>query len=74
MPKDPSEVFRFFVIGDYGDVSKYRILSSVTDTMNNLASEHSFSHIVTVGDNIYENGLEDISNRWKPWIVLSLFK
>jgi len=72
---DPDDkILRFFVIGDWGAFDHYRELSSATDALNDLASKHEYDHIVTVGDNIYYNGVEDIDNRWKAWLCLTVFK
>ena len=67
-------ILRFFVIGDFGFYYHYRQVSSVTDSMNDLATKNHYDHIITVGDNIYEKGIEDINNRWKAWLVMSVFK
>ena len=74
-PKNPDDkILRFFVIGDFGAYMKYRELSAVTDAMNDLAGRYDFNHTVTVGDNLYWFGIENINNRWKAWLIMSVFK
>ena len=74
-PKDSDDkIMRFFVIGDFGAYMKYRELSAVTEAMNNLALQYDFNHTVTVGDNLYWFGIENINNRWKAWMIMSAFK
>ena len=46
-------ILRIFVIGDFGAYSYYRDLAGTTESMNNLALQHQYDHIITVGDNIY---------------------
>ena len=41
--------------------------------MNQLASQNNYSHIITVGDNFYNNGIENINFRLKPWLITGLF-
>ena len=73
--KDPNDnTLRFFVIGDFGAYFNYRELSSATDAMNDLAIRYAHDHIVTVGDNIYWQGIENINIRWQPWLTFSVFK
>ena len=72
--KQKDNIQRIFVIGDFGSYDHYRDLSTNTDMMNSLATQYEYDHIITVGDNIYPAGIENINNRWKAWLVMTAFK
>ena len=57
---DEDSISRFFVIGDFGDLETYSDLEHVTNIMENLSSNQNFDFIATVGDNVYENGIESM--------------
>jgi len=68
------DVVRFFVIGDYGELSSYFSIIETTSLMNKMAGDKNFSHIITAGDNFYSDGITNINYRFKPWFVTSLFR
>jgi hypothetical protein len=68
------DVTRFFLIGDYGQLSNYLSIRRVTILMNDLASQKNYSHIITAGDNFYFDGITNLNFRLKPWIVTALFR
>lgn len=68
------DVIRFFVIGDFGTLAKYPGLRNSAVTMEKLAASNNYSHIITVGDNFYINGIPNINLRLHPWLVTSVFR
>lgn len=42
--------------------------------MNDLAKKKKYSHMITVGDNFYPNGIPFMWFRMLPWISMSQFK
>ena len=74
MEREGDEVMRFFIIGDYGELSNYFGIRKTAVMMENLAKLNHFEHIITAGDNFYYDGIEDISYRVKPWLVTELYK
>ena len=67
-------ILRIFAIGDFGAPGYLRALDNTTERMNILASQYEYSHIITVGDNFYPAGIEDLNNLFTPWLVMSTFK
>ena len=71
---ESDDVTRFFIIGDYGELSNYLNIRKVSVLMDQIASQKNFSHIITAGDNFYSDGITNINFRLKPWIVTNLFQ
>ena len=67
-------IHRFFIIGDFGDTETYENLDYVTDTMSKISSDNKIDFIATVGDNMYENGIEDIEDLDNVNKVMKAFK
>ncbi|CAI2373015.1 unnamed protein product [Moneuplotes crassus] len=67
------EKTRFFVIGDFGSFTKHFGLQKSAQMMEGLASRKEFSHIITVGDNFYMNGIPDINQLWHPQSIMEVF-
>ena len=65
---------RFMVIGDFGNILNYFGIGKVAAAMNDLANQYEYSHVMTVGDNFYLNGIRYIWFRAIPWLVMSRFK
>lgn len=65
-------VVRFFLIGDYGELGNYLAFRGVTKMMDKLASLKKYSHIITTGDNFYNDGIVNINHRFKPWAITRL--
>ena len=73
MPED-DQVLRFFIIGDYGELSNYFGVRGTSIMMENLAKTKPYDYIITAGDNFYSNGITNIYFRLKPWLITNLFK
>ena len=65
---------RFFVVGDFGDLTKSNDLHRVTDSMSYLGSQEKFDFIATVGDNIYENGIASMDKLEDANLIMKAFK
>ena len=80
--------YRFMVIGDFGNILNLVNLHKVGNIMNDLAANKqyiaeqrgtqgvstAYSHVMTVGDNFYMNGIRYIWFRLIPWLVMNAFK
>ena len=85
---DVDTSYRFMVIGDFGNILNLYNLRKVGTMMNDMVTnkeeiaeqrgtknvQTSYSHIMTVGDNFYMNGIRYIWFRLIPWLVMSSFK
>jgi len=67
-------VKRFFIVGDFGDLTAREDLDQVTDAMNKLASKNKYDFIATVGDNVYENGIESMDKLDDVKDIMTYFK
>lgn len=65
---------RFFVVGDFGDVTALDDLDKVTTLMNEFSSEEDYEFSITVGDNVYENGIVSMDNLTDVQSIMSKFK
>ena len=65
---------RFFVVGDYGDLTKYNDLHRVTDFMEYLSTQETYDFIATVGDNVYENGIQSMDKLDDVKAIMKAFK
>ena len=65
---------RFFIVGDFGDLTAREDLDQVTDAMNKLASKNKYDFIATVGDNVYENGIESMDKLDDVKDIMTYFK
>ena len=54
-------------------LNNYPGLRNSSLLMEELASKKNFSHITTAGDNFYDDGIEDITKLFKPWLVTRMF-
>mmetsp|Transcript_23359 Transcript_23359/g.20750 ORF Transcript_23359/g.20750 Transcript_23359/m.20750 type:complete len:119 (+) Transcript_23359:193-549(+) len=50
----------------------YFSFRKVSLLMEQLSSKNNYSHIITVGDNFYGHGIENIKMRIKPWLFTRL--
>lgn len=69
-----AKVHRFFVVGDFGDTSSYKDLDYVTDIMDSVSSSQKYDFIATVGDNVYENGIENMKKLDDANKIMGAFK
>ena len=67
-------ISKFFVVGDFGDIETYSNLEHVTDVMNQLSSNEKYDFIATVGDNVYEKGIESMSKLDTVNKIMNSFK
>ncbi|GEO84064.1 MULTISPECIES: purple acid phosphatase family protein [Alphaproteobacteria] len=55
--------FSFLVVGDWGDGGSHRTASAVADAMGRIGERHGISFVISTGDNFYERGVENTSDR-----------
>lgn len=65
---------RFIVIGDFGNLDNAVGINTSKEVMARLAEVKKFDFIITTGDNIYMNGIENINNRTKADQVTKIFQ
>lgn len=70
----PETTTRFFVVGDFGDPTSLDDLDTVTDMMNELSGQEKYEFTLTVGDNVYEKGIESMKNLDAVQSIMKKFK
>lgn len=71
---EEESITRFFVVGDFGDTQAKEDINHVTDTMAKISSTQKYEFIATVGDNIYENGIESMEDLSNADEIMKFFK
>jgi predicted MPP superfamily phosphohydrolase len=68
------QVTRFFVIEDFGDINASKDLNLITDPIDKISSTQHYDFIATVGDNIYEKGIDNMKDLSDADEIMKHFK